>query len=142
MEIIPILSTIILVATICTFILSVGAYILYKVREKRHKGSTAVYEREVPAELIAPEIINKTQVEDFKKSVPFRSDKKRTVVNQQVTKSKESVSSIKVEELTKKENILKKNEIRELVNQRFMKYTSQGYKPAKDDEDLGKAIWN
>jgi hypothetical protein len=33
MELIPILSTIILVATISTFILAVGAYILYKIRE-------------------------------------------------------------------------------------------------------------
>ena len=35
MELIPILSTIILVATISTFILAVGAYILYKVQEKK-----------------------------------------------------------------------------------------------------------
>ena len=33
MELIPILSTIILVATISTFVLAVGAYILYKVQE-------------------------------------------------------------------------------------------------------------
>lgn len=37
MELIPILSTIILVATISTFILAVGAYILYKIREGRVK---------------------------------------------------------------------------------------------------------
>ena len=35
MEIIPILSTIILVATIATFILAIAAYVLYKVRERR-----------------------------------------------------------------------------------------------------------
>ena len=39
MELIPILSTIILVATISTFILAVGAYILYKIREGRVKVS-------------------------------------------------------------------------------------------------------
>jgi len=33
MELIPILATIILVATISTFFLSIGAYILFKVRE-------------------------------------------------------------------------------------------------------------
>ena len=37
MELIPILSTIILVATISTFLLAIGAYILYKVREKTRK---------------------------------------------------------------------------------------------------------
>lgn len=39
MEIVPILSTIILVGTVATFILAVAAYVLYKVRELR--GNTA-----------------------------------------------------------------------------------------------------
>ena len=142
MEIIPILSTIILVATICTFMLSVGAYILYKIREKKHKSSAPAYEREVQAELIAPEVINKPQYDEARRTVPFRTEKRKAVLTPQTNKSKESASTMKVEEFTKQENILKRNEIRELVNQRFMKYTSEGYKPAKGDQDLGKAIWN
>lgn len=142
MEIIPILSTIILIATICTFILSVGAYILYKVRERRRKNAAPAYERRVPAELIAPEVINKTEEEKIKKSVPFRAERKKSVMTPQVNISKESTVNVKVEDFTKKENILKKNEIRDLVSQRFMKYTSEGYKPAKDDDAIGKAVWN
>jgi hypothetical protein len=38
MELITILSTIILVATISTFILSIGAYILFKVRSRKEQG--------------------------------------------------------------------------------------------------------
>jgi len=42
MELIPILSTMILVGTVATFILAVAAYILYKIREKKGQGvSTA-----------------------------------------------------------------------------------------------------
>lgn len=55
MELIPILSTIILVATICTFILAIGAYILYKIREG--KQQTAYYSKPsstVQAELVVP----------------------------------------------------------------------------------------
>lgn len=53
MELIPILSLIILVATISTFILAVGAYILYKIRER--KGTQiAAQPSSIPAELIAP----------------------------------------------------------------------------------------
>lgn len=53
MELIPILSLIILVATISTFILAVGAYILYKIRER--KGTQqAPQPSSIPAELIAP----------------------------------------------------------------------------------------
>lgn len=54
MELIPILSLIILVATIATFMLAVGAYILYKVREKKGKVAQAPQPATVPAELLAP----------------------------------------------------------------------------------------
>lgn len=54
MELIPILSLIILVATISTFILAVGAYILYKVRERKGVTAQAVQPAALPAELVAP----------------------------------------------------------------------------------------
>lgn len=54
MELIPILSLIILVATISTFILAVGAYILYKIRERKGTLAQAPQPAAVPAELIAP----------------------------------------------------------------------------------------
>jgi hypothetical protein len=54
MELIPILSLIILVATISTFILAVGAYILYKVRERKGVASQAPQPAAVPAELVMP----------------------------------------------------------------------------------------
>ena len=58
MELIPILSTIILVATISTFILAVGAYILFKVHERQadqHASRHLAIER---AELLEPENID------------------------------------------------------------------------------------
>jgi hypothetical protein len=54
MELIPILSLIILVATVSTFMLAVGAYILYKVRERKGMSATAPQPSALPAELIAP----------------------------------------------------------------------------------------
>lgn len=54
MELIPILSLIILVATISTFILAVGAYILYKVRERKGQSAKAATPASIPAELVAP----------------------------------------------------------------------------------------
>lgn len=53
MELIPILSLIILVATISTFILAVGAYILYKIRERKGREAAA-QPASVPAELVSP----------------------------------------------------------------------------------------
>jgi len=54
MELIPILSLIILVSTISTFILAVGAYILYKVRERRGRAAKLKAPETLPAELIEP----------------------------------------------------------------------------------------
>ncbi len=53
MELIPILSLIILVATVSTFILAVGAYILYKIRERKGRQAST-QPASIPAELIAP----------------------------------------------------------------------------------------
>jgi len=56
MELVPILSTIILVGTIATFILAVAAYILYKIRERRSGREVAAEERrrEEPHALVEP----------------------------------------------------------------------------------------
>ncbi len=54
MELIPILSLIILVATISTFILAVGAYILYKIRERKGRTGIAEQPASIEAELVTP----------------------------------------------------------------------------------------
>ncbi len=54
MELIPILSLIILVTTISTFIFAVGAYILYKIRERKGKRDAAAEPTMVQAEMVAP----------------------------------------------------------------------------------------
>jgi len=57
MELIPILSTIVLVATISTFLLAIGAYILFKIREKK---GIHIYPKQpscVEAELVAAEAV-------------------------------------------------------------------------------------
>lgn len=54
MELIPILSLIILVATISTFILAVGAYILYKIRERKGRNVFVEPPQSIQAELVTP----------------------------------------------------------------------------------------
>lgn len=60
MELIPILSLIILVATVSTFILAVGAYILFKLREK-NKASAAPEPSSIEAELVSPAPLSSEQ---------------------------------------------------------------------------------
>ena len=54
MELIPVLSTIILVATISTFLLAIGAYILYKIREGKGQQSAVPIPSTVRADLYTP----------------------------------------------------------------------------------------
>jgi hypothetical protein len=56
MELVPILSTIILVGTIATFILAVAAYILYKIRERRAREDSrqVAYQADQSHVLVAP----------------------------------------------------------------------------------------
>jgi hypothetical protein len=54
MELIPVLSTIILIATISTFLLAIGAYILYKVRESKGQKSAPPVPSTIKAELLSP----------------------------------------------------------------------------------------
>ena len=62
MELIPILSTIILVATISTFILAVGAYILYKIRESKYQQAPAPAQEMQQAELVEPEELPREKI--------------------------------------------------------------------------------
>lgn len=57
MQLVPILSTIILVGTIATFILAVAAYVLYKIRERRAREEGAVQTQYVqePHVLVTPQ---------------------------------------------------------------------------------------
>ena len=54
MELIPIFAFIVLVASIATFIFSLVAYILFKVREKRGKYVANAQPKAFKAELVAP----------------------------------------------------------------------------------------
>lgn len=54
MELIPVFSLIVLVATIATFILAVGAYILFKIRERRGGAREDARDAAFEAEIVAP----------------------------------------------------------------------------------------
>lgn len=95
MELIPILSTIILVATISTFILAVGAYILYKIREGKVRVSPERKPEYLEAEYFVPkekkehkifieEVIEPKQ--KFTKNVEQTNSGKSVVENQAQSK--------------------------------------------------------
>lgn len=144
MELIPILSTIILVATISTFLLAIGAYILYKIRERKYQRSvesgTSKYQAEVlmpaetpvsyvtpvPQKAYAEQTISRTQEEE-RKTTPQPAPAAFTPLPKEYTPS-----SVKSEKIVKKK----------LTDEhKFMKYTSEGYITPQEDRSSGAVKW-
>ena len=124
MELIPILSTIILVATISTFILAVGAYILFKVHERQadqHASRHLAIER---AELLEPRNIG----EDTKET--------EIVVERQIHP---------VETIVKREDANRKikQDVNSTINKKPLgtKYTKINSKGKLNDRDAEDIRW-
>ncbi len=146
MELIPILSTIILVATISTFILAIGAYILYKVRERKGETIQARKPAAMQGELLTP-------LEELK----YSFEKNRNNFDKEYV---EKIVSEKIKEIPKRKEIIQRgkpgplhkqrmnievnkteSELRIRQDEKFLKYTTEGYVPPIEDENVSKIRW-
>lgn len=149
MELIPILSTIILVATICTFILAIGAYILYKVREGKPQYSYQTKPSTVQGELVVPsETIytkNTTRVERTNiKNVEPGITREEYTKQHQPSQSKHTPEprGYKIEEeKIEKQKVRVRPQERFSDENKFLKYTSEGYIPTQEDRNSGEVKW-
>ena len=147
MELIPILSTIILVATICTFILAIGAYTLYKIREGKQQQVYTSKPASVRAELVTPtdrqfarqestqETRQVRKVEpgisreiNFQERAPSQSRYTPEPRGYKFSEEKVSKEKSRVEQRLSDEN-------------KFLKYTSEGYVSPKEDRNSGAVKW-
>src|SRR3989304_9527867 len=118
-----ILSTIILLATICTFLLAAGAYLLFKARErKREKPSPLRTDIPLKSENIPPFDL-KTEGYKLKEQPP--SYIPRHLISQQQKET--PIEADKTKENTSKTLHKKIQSI-----QKFLKYTQEGYIPPKE----------
>jgi len=144
MELIPILSTIILVATISTFILAVGAYILYKIRERKYQDAPAPAPEMRQAELVEPEELprEKIYVEDIVKPVTRVI---KPEVRYHPVKQTDNIHSPQYVARMEREPVRKTRVenriIPEVPDSRFLKYTDEGYVTPEDDRDNGEIKW-
>ncbi|MDY0082435.1 MAG: hypothetical protein RBR74_04575 [Ignavibacteriaceae bacterium] len=149
MELIPILSTIILVATICTFILAVGAYILYKIREGKQQYTFQTKPSAVKAELVVP---GETTIG----KITLQPEQKRTlsvepgITREEYTKQQQPSQAkftpepkeYKVEESkVEKQKVRLRTTTRGSDENKFLKYTSEGYIPTQEDRNSGELKW-
>ncbi|RKY94914.1 MAG: hypothetical protein DRQ13_07705 [Ignavibacteriae bacterium] len=144
MELIPILSTIILVATISTFILAVGAYILYKIRERKYEEAPAHVTEMRQAELVEPEEIpqEKVYVENIVKPVTRvvkPEVRYRPVKETETFYSPQYVARNEREPV--KQTRVEHKIVPEVPVSRFLKYTEEGYVAPEEDTDNGEIKW-
>lgn len=138
MELIPILSAIILIATISTFILAVGAYILYKVREKRGNIEKQQGYHQVEAELISPRTRYSEPEEDYSGREyaysPFRRE------------STAGINDARARNRNVPETAPEFNTLRESPDKKesskFFKYTPDGYVPLNKSSKAEKTEEN
>ena len=133
MELIPILSTIILVATISTFILAVGAYILYKVQETRADQYARQEVVREQAELLEPADFGGREliIEDRKQKQPavphHYHPVEKAAKERKINRTPQEKERIKIK--------------RQPVESRFLKFTSEGYVETQKDQDAGVVSW-
>jgi len=159
MELIPILSTIILVATICTFILAIGAYILYKVREAKGQQVSYPQQKEVYGELIIPSAAPQQKGKNSTVRTPGRT----TFVERQpiFVQQRQPISSLynpqpqqyKVKTPVRGTEYASRQRYtgqgytniseqgRKYADTRFLKYTNEGYVATQDDKSSGELKW-
>ena len=147
MELIPILSTIILVATICTFILAIGAYILYKIREGRQQQAYYTKPASVKAELVTPDQVQMSQQDANQYQRSVRSVEPGIFREMNIHDKKPSQSRYTPEprgyRVSEEKVIKDKSKIEQRFSDenKFLKYTSDGYVSPKEDRDSGAVKW-
>jgi hypothetical protein len=149
MELIPILSTIILVATICTFILAIGAYILYKIREGKPQYAYQTKPSTVQAELVVPSetvftkeasTVDRAQVKSVEPGITREEYTKQRQPSQ--SKFTPEPRGYKVEEeKVERRKVRVKPQERLSDENKFLKYTSDGYIRTEEDQNSGEVKW-
>jgi len=179
MELIPVLSTIILVATISTFLLAIGAYILYKIRERKGQAAVITQPSEVKAELVTPSAIRQAERSGRFATMPGYAQPQKTPEYQQpvfvkqefikaqrpmqprFTPKPQPYTAYRQAHTATSEQTARQfgtagyspvgyqesgypqrsEEEKRLRDSKFLKYTSEGYVPAKEDKDAGALKW-
>ncbi|MCX6149519.1 MAG: hypothetical protein NTX22_03225 [Ignavibacteriales bacterium] len=154
MELIPILSFIILVATISTFILAIGAYVLYKIREGKGKLATAPKPRAVEGELYTPAQVvvrqgvpvqQRQQVfqDQFYQNVPYEQQARPgTQPGQQENVQQGEYRHGPQQRAPYPQQNQAEGEFDETpADKKFMKYTSEGYVPVNKTKTGENLKW-
>lgn len=145
MELIPILSMIILVATISTFILAIGSYFLYKVRERKSQYATTFRPSVYQAEILSPEIshaeMQHGQFQPYTDVRPAYMQEGYNPVNETQYRPEPSPAAFTPQPRQFSATETSKQRARATEDNKYLKYTSEGYVPPASDKKSGTAKW-
>lgn len=148
MELVPILATIILVSTISTFILAIGAYVLYKVRERRGRRVEVAQPSKIQAELLTPEMQERTYTQDMQipsgqimQDVPVYHNQEEPILIKSRATMPQPVQA-RVSPAQQYVNPQQTSVRKKTTEQKFLKVTSEGYQPVKEGKkEQGPLKW-
>ncbi|MCS7052961.1 MAG: hypothetical protein NZM09_04420 [Ignavibacterium sp.] len=145
MELIPILSMIILVATISTFILAIGSYILYKVRERKAQAASvqrpAVYQAEVISPISIPAEAQGTQFQPYSEVRPVYSQESYIPSDELHYGQEPAPAAYNPQPRPFTGTGGQTQRAKTTDENKYMKYTSEGYIPPSADKKSGTAKW-
>jgi len=152
MELIPILSLIMLVATIATFILAIGAYILYKIRERKGRTESDNQQESVSAELVTPsQVLSETRTTKDAYTGDLTSTRRTyakplyTEVNKTVPRMRPTyVAPIYTKAESRSWKQTSPTQIKERVTgqRKYLRYTQDGYvEPVQDKNKDSSLKW-
>lgn len=138
MELVPILSTIILVGTIATFILAVAAYILYKIRERRAREESVMTTQYVqePHVLVSPQ--QTTLAAPVQQHAPATNVFVNPGVRQPVAQQP-STTVVVPTQAAPMQPQQPQAQPQEAQNSLFWEYTDEGFVPVQPEEPAREA---
>jgi hypothetical protein len=157
MELIPILATIILMATISTFFLAIGAYVLYKIRERKGASVEKLQPQTIKAELVTPEALAEqapSMIEQQQRAPMARPFERPNPPSYRPSMEpifvQKRASQPAPERVATEAPVQVRQEApkagpgpapSQSSERKFMKYTAEGYVSAKDDKKQGAVKW-
>ena len=143
MELIPILSLIMLVATIATFILAIGAYILYKIRERNDRLESENQKDTVQAELVTPSRVlteSRTTNETYTGDLMLTRGAYKS--GQRMRKTYVAPIYTNTEDQRPRDTTSTKMKDRMTNQNKYLRYTQDGYvEPGKDENKENILKW-
>lgn len=137
----------IFIVVVSLLAVAIVAFVMYRVNKSKKQKALRDYQRKVSesSRQVRHEAAQKAAEEEKIEKIltDNKGEVERTSPNAEKSKIVEMSGKLEKQETDIIDESSRKPKLKRMPdNIKFMKYTSEGYKPAKGDKDFEKAIWN